>query len=168
MERSEAADFTSLERIALDRLESPAVKRGAAYWNSLRGQRRFPAYEDIHPRDFAAILPNTLLVKVLDGGNDYEARIVGELQTQSYALPFSRKRLSEMEATSPVYCFSLKGLFTHIVEFREPVAVRGQLAPEFPNVTFGYFESLFLPLGANDDTVDYLLGFSVYGIRRAG
>lgn len=167
MKRPATSDITSLERVPLDGLENPAVRKGADYWGRRRGHRRFPAYEDIHPRDFVAILPNTLLIKVVDGGTDFEFRIVGEVQERTYALPFAQKRLSEMADTSPVYGFALQGFFGHIVAFREPVALRGQLGAGFSNVTFGYFESLFLPLGANDDSVDYLLGFSAYGPHAA-
>jgi hypothetical protein len=163
MKRPEMHDITSFERVSLAELESPVVKQGAAYWRSLRGSRRFPAYEDLHPRDFAPILANTLLVKVVDGGADFEFRIAGEVQIQTFALPFAGKRLSELKDTSLAYNYVLKGLFGHVAEFREPVAVRGQLGPGFPNVRFGYFESIFLPLGAKDDAVDYLLGFSAYG-----
>jgi hypothetical protein len=163
MKRHEMSEITSFERISLDELESPVVKQGAAYWLGLCGGRRFPSYEDLHPRDFASILANTLLVKIVDGGADFEFRIVGDAQMQTYALPFAGKRLSEMAQTNIAYCYVLKGLFGHVAAFREPVAVRGQLGPGFPHVRFGYFESLFLPLGATDGAVDYLLGFSAYG-----
>ncbi|HEY0281390.1 MAG TPA: PAS domain-containing protein, partial [Rhizomicrobium sp.] len=154
--------ITSFEVVALDALESAIVKQGAAYWNALRGTRRYPARRELRPRGFASILPNTLLVRVVDGGADFEFRIVGEAQAQTYALPFAGKRLSEFAQVDTAYCYVLKGLFGHVAEFGEPVAVRGNMGSAFSKVRFSYCESIFLPLGESDGAVDHLIGFSAY------
>jgi hypothetical protein len=163
----DAADTTSFEVVALDKLESPVVKQGADYWNALRGTRRYPARKDLHPRELTPILRNLLLIKVVDGGADFEFRIVGDVQMQTYALPFTGKRLSEFASSDAAYCYILRGFFGHVREFGEPIAVRGHMGRAFSNVRFSYCESMFLPLGESDDAVDHLLGFSAYVPRTA-
>ncbi len=159
-------DITSFEVVALDNLESPIVKQGANYWNALRGTRRYPARKDLRPREFATILRNTLLVRVVDGGADFEFRIVGAAQAQTYALPFAGKRLSEFAPSDIAYCYVLKGFFGHVTGHGVPVAVRGKMGGVSSKVQFSYCESIFLPLGENDNTVDHLLGFSAYVPRN--
>jgi hypothetical protein len=154
--------ITSFEVVLLDDIESPVVKQGANYWNALRGTRRYPARQELRPREFASILRNTLLVRVIDKGADFEFRIVGDEQAQTYALPFAGKRLSEFAPSDVAYCYVLKGFFGHVTEHGEPVAVRGNMGNVFPKVQFSYCESIFLPLGESDDAVDHLLGFSAY------
>jgi len=161
-ESRDALGITSIERITLDELESPVVKLGAKYWQSLRGTKRFPSRRELRPREFASILRNTLLVRVIDGGADFEFRIVGEEQARTYALPFAGKRLSEFAPSDVAYCYALKGLFGHVAEHGEPVAVRGTMGNASANVQFAYCESLFLPLGESGGAVDHLLGFSAY------
>jgi hypothetical protein len=143
----------------MDQLEGPVVRQGVAYWNILRGERRFPAREEVHPRDFVPLLKNVVLVRVLDGGGDFEFRIVGEARTHTYALSFAGKRLSELRGIWPTYSYSLHGLFGHVAQFGEPVALRGHFGPGFSDVNIAYFESVMLPLGAGD-SVDHIIGFT--------
>jgi hypothetical protein len=158
----EQPDTTWFERIGFDDLESPAVRKGARYWQRLARGRRHPSYHEIHPRDFADILPNAILVKVIDDRTDFEFRIVGGAQEQSYALPFKDRKLSEMAPTNIPYAYVLRGMFAHIAELEEPVGVRGHMGPDCPHVQYSYCESVFLPLGPECGPVDYLLGFSAF------
>jgi hypothetical protein len=83
------------EVIALDELESPALRAGVRYWRQLCGERRFPGREDLNPRGMAKLLRNTELVSVLDGGDDYEYRIVGDAVACAYGGSFQNHRLSD-------------------------------------------------------------------------
>ena len=116
---------------------------------------------EVHPRDIRAILPNLLLIRVLDGGADFEFRIAGEAQRRTFTLEFSGKRMSELIGTSPAYGHVLRGLFRHVTESGEPVALRGSFGPGFEHVAINYCESACLPLG-QDDVVDHLLCFTAY------
>ena len=160
--RQGSEGITSFEVVKLDELESAVVKQGFDYWNTLRGIRRYPARNDLRPRAFASILRNTMLVRVIDAGADFEFRIVGDAQARTYALPFAGRRLSEFAPSDSAYCYVLKGFFGHVTEQGEPIAVRGNMGNVSPKVQYSYFESIFLPLGDRDDTVDHLLGFSAY------
>jgi len=132
------------------------VRQAVDYWLGLRGARRFPTRGEIHPRDIKAILPNLLLIRVLDAGADFEFRIAGDVQRQTFTLDFSGRRMSELIGSSPVYGHALRGLYRYVTESGEPVALRGNFGPGFEHVTINYCESASFPLG-QDDVVDHLL-----------
>jgi hypothetical protein len=165
--RQEIEDITSLESIMLDDLESPIVKLGAEYWRALRGIRRYPSRKDLHPRDVASVLGNMVLVKVIDGGNDFEYRIVGEVQAQAYGYRLQGRRISQIAAERPAYGHSVRGAYRRICESGEPVAVRGYIGSDFAHLKFAYCEHIALPLGATDDAVDHILIFSTYVARAS-
>ena len=154
-------NVTSFELITLDKLESPAVIAGNTYWQNLRGTRRFPARQDMHPRDFASLLRDMLLVQVIDSGADFKFRITGDAHVQAYAIPFQGRRLNEFVEMAPAFCFSLRSVFAHVAQTGSPAALRGRMGTDFPNANYAYCENIFLPLGVKD-TVDHILGFSTY------
>src|SRR5262249_55294607 len=82
---SSAANIASLPKgmpqnasgiIPLDAIDNPILQQGLAYWHRLRGQRPYPARADLMPRDLSPLLRHVVLLRVLDGGGDYEYRIV--------------------------------------------------------------------------------------------
>lgn len=155
------ADITSFERIGLDELRNPVMRRGVDFWLTLKGSRRFPARSEVHPRDIRGLLNNLLLIRVIDAGADFQFRIAGEAQIQTYALSFAGKCLSELKDTCPAYGYVLKGLFGFVTAFAQPVALRGSFGAGFPNVKIAYCETAFMPLGT-DQNVDHLLGFTAF------
>ncbi len=161
----DASGLTSFELVTLDGLESPVVKQGADYWDVLRGTRRYPSRKEIHPRDLTAIIRNMLLIKVIDGGADFEFRFAGDAQVQAYVVPFQGRRLSQLALGSPVFCCSLRDVFLHVIGSGAPAAVRGNMGLFFSRVKYAYCESMILPLGASDDAVDHLMVFSTYVSR---
>jgi len=158
-------DITSIERITLDELESPVVKQGANYWSALRGTRRFPSRKDLHPRDVASVLPHMVLIKVIDGGDDFEYRIVGEVQAQAYGHRLQGRRVSQIAAERPAYGHHVRGAYRNICESGEPIAVRGQIGSDFTYLKYTYCEHIALPLSNDDKNVDHILIFSTYVAR---
>jgi hypothetical protein len=157
---------TFVETITLDQLDSSVVRLGANYWRSLRNGRKFPARENLSPRDLAGVLRNMVLVKVLDGGADFEYRIVGDAQVCAYSIPLQGRRFSEVAADAPRFGRVLRGLHTQICQTGEPFAIRGRVGRDVPQANFIYCESAFLPLGASDAAVDHVLVFSTYIVRN--
>ncbi|MGC9952764.1 MAG: PAS domain-containing protein [Rhizomicrobium sp.] len=153
----ETPDQTAVHVVTFDELESPIVKRAADYWLSLRNGRRFPAREDLHPRDMAGFLRDMALVKIIDGGADYEYRIIGDAQAQAYSVPLRGRRISEIAVTAPWFGQIAANTYEYVRRSGEPLAMRGGVGREFPEAKFVYNENVFLPLGASDDAVDHLL-----------
>ena len=161
----EIPDKTSVEAITLDQLNDPAVRFGATYWRLLRKNRRFPTREELSPRDMAAVLRNMILVKVLDGGADFEYRIVGDAQVCAYGIPLQGRRLSEIAVEAPRFGRILQRLVTQVSREGAPLAIRGRVGRDVPEANFIYCESALLPLGASPDVVDHVLIFSAYIVR---
>jgi hypothetical protein len=158
----EIGDITSVHPIMLDELENPIVKQGVDYWLSLRRGRRYPARKDLSPHDMIALLRNVVLVKVIDGGKDFEYRIAGEAQEQAYGWRLQGRRVSQVAAEKPAYGHHVLGSYRHVRESGEPLTVRAQIGSNFPYLKFVYCEHVVLPLGDDDSAVDHLLIFSAY------
>ncbi|MGA7674634.1 MAG: PAS domain-containing protein [Rhizomicrobium sp.] len=150
-------DETAIQVVTLEGLESPIVKLAADYWCSLRNGRRFPAHEDLYPRDMARILRDTILVKIIEQGADYEYRILGDAQVQAYSIPLQGRRISDIADIAPWFRQIAMTTYEYVRQSGEPLAMRGSVGREFPEAKFVYHESLFLPLGDNENAVDHLL-----------
>jgi hypothetical protein len=148
--------------ITLDEIESPIVRAGASYWRRLRGERRYPARADMSPADIRTILRHTILVKVMDGGADYDFRIVGDAHVTAYGFSMHGRLLSELDGFAPGHGEVLKRLYDRPVRRREPFALRGWLERGDAHKQYIFSESVFMPLGPDDDHVDHVLNFSVY------
>lgn len=164
----EAPDKSSVHVIALDDLESPVVRTGANYWRMLRGGRRLPGRADLSPREMRAILKHVVLLRVLDGGADYEYRVAGDAHVQAYGMSFKDMRISGIIAMSPHFGRMMYGLYEHVRTTAEPFAVRGWVGREVADARFVYYESAFLPLGDDGRTVDHIVVVSMYVPRLAG
>src|SRR5262249_12687592 len=99
----EEPETSSVFVIGIDDLGDPAVRLGAAHWLRLKGERRFPARDELVPRDMAAFLRNIALVRVLDDGRDYEYRIAGDAHVEAHGASFQGTYLSDLEVRAPRY-----------------------------------------------------------------
>jgi hypothetical protein len=146
--------------IPCDDVDSAVLRSGYRYWLSKCGARRFPARDDIRPREIASSLRFVTLVKVEDG--DFIYRIVGDVIVMSFGLPLQNRRLSDLAYDEPGFDLFVIPLLKQAVEARGPVAVRGKVGRDVLHVNFTHCENLLLPLGPDDDTVDHVLTFSSY------
>lgn len=146
--------------ITLDMVEAPVVRAGIGYWKRLCGQRKFPTRNEVMPRDILGLLRNTILLRVLDEGADYEYRIVGDAHVIAHGFSAQGMRLSDLGAIAGGYEKVLKSLYDMPVRTCSPFAVRGWLARGEDE--FIYSETVLLPLGPDETTVDHVLNFSVY------
>ena len=151
--------------IALDDIESPIIRQGVAYWLALKGTRSYPARTDIKPRDLAPLLRNVTLIKVIDGGQDYEYRIVGDAHVSSHGFSMQGRRVSEVDEFSPGYGAVLKELYGRAVQARDVYAYRGWTERGGKDKPLVYGEGVFMPMGPDEATVDHVLNFSVYTSR---
>ncbi len=141
----------------VDQAVSHFVKLGVAYWRSLCGQRRFPARADMTLRGAAAILPYSVIVKVIDGGDDFEYRFVGEAQRQAFKASFKGLRVSQIEAAVPQLGSVLRAAYERVVVPGTPFIIRGRVDHALTDAQMLFHETAFLPLGASDAAVDHLL-----------
>ncbi|MGC9953628.1 MAG: PAS domain-containing protein [Rhizomicrobium sp.] len=154
-------------RIALCEIDSTILLQGAAFWRGLCRERRFPSRDDVTPRGLAGLLRYATLLRVLDGGKDYEFRIVGDAYVMAHGVSFQGKRWSETDKGSHGHHSTMKSTYDHVVHKGEPVATRGWIERGGHSSELIYSEYLFLPLGEDDKTVDHILVFAVYVPRES-
>jgi hypothetical protein len=148
-------------RIPLEEIDSPILLQGIAYWRRLRGEQPFPARADVTPRGLGNLLRNTTLLRVVDGGKDYEYRIVGDAYVMAHGTTFQGLCWSEIGKLSPGYHSMIKWTYDRVVRTAEPVAMRGWIERGGHSNEYIYSEYVFLPLG-DSKTVDHILIFAVY------
>jgi len=151
--------------LPLDKIESPIVRQGLDYWHSLRGGRPYPARTELAPRDLTTLLRHVVLLRLVDGGADYEYRIVGDAHVVSHGFTMQGLRVSDVDSYSPGYGPVLKSLYDRAVRRRDAYAFRGWLERGRENMKYIYSESVFMPLGPDAQTIDHVLNFSVYDPR---
>ena len=156
----------SHHRIGLDELASPEVVQGTAYWMALRGNRRFPSREDLSVRAMAPFLKNVALIEVINGGEDYRFRLVGDAHVQARGHDFKGEFvMRDVGARAPGFAARSRTLYDYIRTTGEPYAVRGPMNPKDTDWYLTYRECAFLPLGPRDDLVDYILAVGVYALQ---
>ena len=162
LEPQRAPEVSSVHVLSLDELENALVRTGVSYWRALRAERKYPSRSQLSPRDMSGILKNIVLLRVVDGGKDYEFRIVGDAHVQGYGIDFNKMRNSDIERIAPEHGAMMRTLYEHVRNTGEPLAFRGWVGREVKDALFVYHESAFLPLGEEVDTVDHILVVSIY------
>ena len=137
------------------------VQSGLDYWRDECRGRQFPARSDIDPSKIKALLPNIMLLRVLNDGADYEFRIVGQRTIEEHGFNPLNWRIRQLDAVVQGYADFLFRLFECIRTTGRPLALRGTLR----HVERGHrsYESVYLPLGSA--TVDHILNVTDYSPR---
>ncbi|HXC54704.1 MAG TPA: PAS domain-containing protein [Rhizomicrobium sp.] len=148
--------------IPLEAIENPIVRQGVDYWRSLKGTRSYPARKDMMPRDLSPLLRNVVLLRVIDDGRDYEYRIVGDAHVISHGFTMQGLKVSDVDRYSPGYGPVLKSLYDRAVRRRDVYAFRGWMERGDQQKQYIYSESVFMPMGPDEATIDHVLNFSVY------
>ena len=147
------------ERIALEALQHPPLRAAVAIWQQLRGTRRFPCRDALSPRKIAGLLPYMSLLKVLDGGADFQHRIVGDVVVRAFTVPIQNRKFSEIAEDAPILIERCIPLFRHVVQTGIPAAWTTQTGHDATYVAYQASENVVLPLGRTDDAVDHLVAF---------
>ena len=148
---------TEFERLSLDQVDGMHALRGIAVWHIQRGSRRFPSRRDLDFRDIASILPYMSLVMVINGGEDFENRFVGDVVVRAHDVPIRHRRFSEVAADMPRLMDGIAPMFREVVDTGEPLAYRGRTGHDMTHVVYTGFEGVLLPLGETDEAVDHVV-----------
>ncbi len=149
-------------RIPLGEIDSQILVQAVAYWRRLAAGRKFPARSDVTPRGLRNLLRYTTLIRVVDGGKDYEYRIVGDAYVMAHGVSFQGRLWSEIEQQSPRFHRMIKPVYDFVVKTGEPAATRGWIERGAGANEHIYSEYVYLPLGRDQSAVDYILIFAVY------
>jgi hypothetical protein len=154
--------------VALETLDDPLLIEGLAYWRKLCGARRFPARTDVTPRGLRHLARHTLLMRVIDGGADYEYRVVGDAHVMAHGISVQGMRWSDLYKNIGVHALRRKPFYDRVVKKGEPLAVSGLMLADGGHRGPLHNTALLLPLGADNTAVDHILGISVYAPHIAG
>ena len=152
-------------RIDTSDIQSAQLRKAFDLWTKLKGPRPFPARNEISPRDLADFLRNIVLVRVLDAGNEFQFRIVGDAIVLAQGQSFQGLTTAEIELRLPGYGRMVKRAYQRIYAERKPLLLRGWF--EHASTKRAFFnETLGLPLGPDADTIDHILVVAVYAFSH--
>lgn len=150
--------------IALPEIENPLVQRALDIWQNARGARTMPARADMSPRVMSGLLRNTVLVRVLGGGDEFEFRIVGDAIVQAQGSSLQGMTMAQIDLVLPGYGTVLHGIYRNVHHKRQPFAYRGWYVRDADGRAM-FHESLVMPLGEDGETVDHILVVGVYAMQ---
>src|ERR1700691_2614604 len=101
-------------RIDTSDVQSAQLRKAFDLWTRLKGDRPFPARSEISPRDLADFLRNIVLVRVLDGGNEVQFRIVGDAILLAQGQSFQGLTTAEIELRLPGYGKMVKRAYQRV------------------------------------------------------
>jgi len=152
---------SSAASIALTDIESGDLRDITELWHGWRGIRYLPSHTDMSVGQLGRHLPKVSLIRVIDGGTDYEFRVIGDTHVQIYGSTFQGKRMTDVIAVAPKVARFLKTPCDLVRTTRQPHAFRGVFGQE-PSASFGWFEACYLPFGDRIAGVDHILNAAVY------
>ncbi len=164
--RAKAGSAPAKRRIELSEIQNPLVRNGLDLWTKLKGARRFPGRSELSPRDMKGFLRNSVLVRVLDHGKEFQFRIVGDAIVSAQGQSFQGLTTAEIDRRLPGYGEMLRRAYRRIYEERAPVALRG--LEHSPTHRAFFHETLGLPLGADGETVDHILVVAAFAFGQDG
>jgi hypothetical protein len=128
------------------------------YWNARRGERSMPARADIDPVDIPSLLPHIVLVETGETLGDFRYRLCGTEFCRGFESERTGVRFADLpriENYERVY----EGYWCTQVE-KIPQYFHGQIVS--PPRDFIKYSRLTLPLSADGDRVDMILGGFVF------
>jgi hypothetical protein len=145
-----------------DAAESGVLRQGHAYWSGLKGARRFPARHQVTLRGLRGLAKHATLIRVIDGGSDYEFRFVGDVPVLAVGWNFQGRRTSEPEVAAVMQANYRHQLYDEVVHTGEPRLFKCRTVEHCRLKLPMHSETAYFPLGDGDEAVDYLLGFTVF------
>jgi len=142
------------EAAFIDAPRDPRTKALYDYWNALRAGRTMPARADIDPTAIPSLLPYIIMYDVAAGGA-YPIRLVGE---EVVGFVGRNATGNPAGAMMPARSAEMMVKILDAVTAERAPKFRGGKAHWHPDKTYRDFEACFLPLSANGETVNIVLG----------
>jgi hypothetical protein len=150
--------------ISLDTISSKVVRRGLEHWKSLSANGKFPSRSDISPRPIASILGSTLIIRVLENGQEFQIVIAGEALRAYYGAWVLHATTADADRYMPGFGRLIWKACRTVWESAKPLALRGVIASDLP-AGHGLgkvvrYECVYLPLGSGPTSVDHIMAVS--------
>ena len=155
------------QQIELHEIANPLIRRGFDLWQRLRGARRFPTRTELSPRHMPELLRNAVLIRVVEGGEEFQFRVIGDAIVMAQGASFQGMTTHEVDRVLPGYGSALRGIYRRIYKSGEPLAFRGWYEREADQHSF-FHETVVLPLGPDGGAVDHIFVVGVYARDHRG
>jgi hypothetical protein len=148
-----------------DSVEDPDLRYLLDYWNRLRGMRTMPARAEIEPKEIRRSLRYVHMYDVVEGGQEFRARLVGTAVYPGLDHDQTGKLISEHPDPGVRLRFAV--LLRHVVTHRAP-ARSVSLRQTASAITDRRTEGLWLPLGEGDAVEQILVQSSLRPLGYPG
>lgn len=164
-DRCGRADMAQLatDITAFDQISEPMLSLLHAYWDSKRGDRRFPGRSDLDPVDIPSLLPSIFLIEVHRDPFDFIFRLAGGVLTGCYGCGMAGGRLGDLPGSATQ---ELQEQAARAARSGRPVLLSGPLRTSVDS--FQRADHLLLPLGESPSRVDMLIGGAIFRAYPAG
>jgi len=99
----------------------PILEALLAYWERLRGGRTMPARGEIDPLQLGAkLLPNVVIVDVVDAGARFRFRLCGSAMAEAAGLDLTGKYIDVLNPNK-AYADYIQGLYRRVLATHRPV-----------------------------------------------
>jgi hypothetical protein len=139
-------------------LREPVLKRIHDYWRSQCGSRALPARQDIDAAEIPTLLPYLFVVDVMEKPRDFRFRVAGTHMRDALGDELTGRHITD--AFPPEFGAEVKAIWSQVVDEREPVRGWGDLW--VPGREFVKWEGLAMPLSADGESVNILLGGVIF------
>ncbi len=130
----------------------PILGAALTYWRAKRGSRSMPARRDIDPVEVPTLLPNLLLIDIID--DRYRFRLVGSELVYAYGRDYTRHYADEFFEDSRAK--NIIEVYGMVRDARQPVFMRSRYQTTRDRDLIA--NRLYLPLSADDHNVNMILG----------
>ncbi len=138
---------------------SRILKDGFTYWQScFRPGGLLPRRCDFNPFDIAPIMPNIVLLDVLNDPRDFRYRVIGTGVVEHWSGDWTNRRISEIPIQGAGG--SVWRACERVVETKQPLLSR--IPYVGPHAEYLSGEDIMLPMVDDDGNVDKLLVFIAY------
>jgi hypothetical protein len=140
--------------------EFSATTELAAYWQSKQAGRIAPSRRDIDPIDIPPhLLPRVFMFDVVNGGADFRYRLIGTGIVDGAGRDSTGAMISRLYKDTPDSLAAMMDILRRAVAEARPLYVSGQMVwlRHGQEILTG-FQAVFLPLSADNATIDIILG----------
>lgn len=129
------------------------IDESIEYWETIRGERAVPRRRDFDPTDIPRLLPHVVFLDVIDAGDDFRFRVIGDaIRSVSFGNHTGQlmSSLPHINQDGPLMT-GLRDAVTSLAPIRTPVPYEGPLKEVVMR------DHLILPFTGEDGEVSHLL-----------
>jgi hypothetical protein len=143
-----------------DTLVAPQLQVLLAQWTALAAGRIGPGRAEIVPRALAPILPRIQIHEVIDGGQSFKVRLVGTALVSAVGRDFTGAIFSS--AHTGLLVRRLIAALQPVTQYKRPIRTSAPRTAA-QKLSFLSAENLWLPLSEDGNSVNQILGCSIFG-----